>query len=65
MNLAEDRRGGLFVVLDDAAIAGQLLAAGDLLSTQPRRAEGKPEATKNHLHYLLRGQKECTYATAI
>ena len=65
LNLAEDRRGGLFVVLDDAATAGQLVAAADLLSTQTRRTTGILEATKNHLHYLLRGQRALDLAPAV
>src|SRR5882724_7564966 len=43
------RRVGLFIVLKDAAMAEQLVAASDLLSTEGRRAEGTPEAAKNHL----------------
>jgi hypothetical protein len=65
LNLAEDRRGGLFVVLDDAATAGQLVAAADLLSTQARRTGGNLDATKDHLHYLLRGQRALDLAPAV
>jgi len=65
LNLAEDRRGGLFVVLEDAAMAEPLVAASDLLSTEVRRAEGTPDAAKNHLHYLLRGQRELDVAPAV
>src|SRR5260370_28000146 len=31
LNLAEDRRGGLFVVLDDPDLAGHFVSPGDLL----------------------------------
>jgi hypothetical protein len=46
LNLAESRRGGLFVVLDDRRAAGHLLAPGDLL--EDTLAEGKSQ-----IHYLL------------
>jgi hypothetical protein len=65
LNLAEDRRGGLFVILEDAATAGQLVAASDLLSTEARGARRTSEATKNHLHYLLRGQRALDLAPAV
>jgi hypothetical protein len=51
--------------LDDAATAGQLVAATDLLSTEARRTAGNLEATKNHLHYLLRGQRALDLAPAV
>ena len=55
LNLAEQRRGGLFVVLDDREMALELVARRDLLqhpSQLPARA-----GTKNQLHYLLRSQR--------
>lgn len=48
LNLAENRRGGLFVVLDDPEAAGHLVAPGDLL--EETLAEG---TTKSQIHYLL------------
>ena len=65
LNLAEDRRGGLFIVLNDATMAEQLVAASDLLGTEASRAEGTPEVAKNHLHYLLRGQRALDLAPAV
>jgi hypothetical protein len=51
LNMVEHRRGGLFVVLDDAAAAGSLVAPDDLLSAEPVNA-----TNKGRIHYLLRDQ---------
>ncbi len=51
LTLAEDRRGALFVVLDDPSIAEQIIPAGDLL-TDP--APAATSGGKQGLHYLLR-----------
>jgi hypothetical protein len=52
LNLAEQRRGGMFVVLDDPEKVRQLVSGLDLLeSDQPERA-----GAKSQLHYLLRRQ---------
>jgi len=48
LNLAENRRGGLFVILDNLEAAGHLVAPGDLLDDT--LAEG---STKSQIHYLL------------
>ena len=48
LNLAESRRGGLFVVLDDPKAAGHLLAPGDLLDDTLAEGPGKSQ-----IHYLL------------
>ncbi|HJT86917.1 MAG TPA: hypothetical protein VJ732_03650 [Bryobacteraceae bacterium] len=55
LNLAEARRGGLFVLLGDRRAAASLVAPGDLLA---HPAPGGPEAesAKAQLHYLLRGK---------
>ena len=50
LNLAEHRRGGMFVVLEDPRQARQLVSAADLLETERRVRAG----AKNQLHYLLR-----------
>ncbi|HEY1238953.1 MAG TPA: hypothetical protein VGF16_00290 [Bryobacteraceae bacterium] len=49
LNLAEHRRGGLFVVLEQAESAVSLVAPEDLLDDQP------PGFSKR-VHYLLRGK---------
>ncbi len=51
LNLAEGRRGGLFVVLDDRGKVRELVSSRDLL-----QAPGDP-ASKNRLHYLLRSRR--------
>ncbi len=55
LDLAEDRRGALFVVLDDAARVDQLISAEDLLRTDPSEA-GAESLVKRRFHYLLRDQ---------
>jgi hypothetical protein len=51
LNLAEHRRGGMFVVLEDPQHASQLVSGLDVLETDERERAGG----KNRLHYLLRG----------
>jgi hypothetical protein len=51
LNLAEHRRGGLFLVLDDPARAVELVAPDDLLEN------GHTAPGKARIHYLLRGKK--------
>ena len=53
LNLAEDRRGGLLVVLDDPNNATKLVSRTDLLSPLPDRGEHPVAGTKDQLHYLL------------
>lgn len=62
LNLAETRRGGLFVVVDDPSAAiGRLVAAHDLVADDP--PDGPPPEFSPHdplarraLHYLARGR---------
>jgi len=53
LNLAEDRRGGLLVVLDDPNTARKLVSRTDLLSPLPDHGEHPVAGTKDQLHYLL------------
>jgi hypothetical protein len=53
LNLAEDRRGGLLVVLDNPASAQKLVSSTDLLSSLPDRGQDPIIGTKDQLHYLL------------
>jgi DisA bacterial checkpoint controller nucleotide-binding len=62
VNLAEERRGGLFVVLRDRADAKQLIMPGDLLETCGKSAE---KQGKGRLHYLLRGAKALDLPAAV
>jgi hypothetical protein len=50
LNLAEHRRGGMFVVLEDPRRARELVSGLDLLESDRLERTG----AKNHLHYLLR-----------
>ena len=52
LNLAEDRRGGLLVVLDDPATARKLVSRTDLLTSLPHSHDAFV-GTKDELHYLL------------
>ncbi|MCU1260101.1 MAG: hypothetical protein JWO80_2986, partial [Bryobacterales bacterium] len=54
VNLAEERRGGLFVVLRDKADANRLVLPDDFLGAC---GEPGPKKGKGRLHYLLRGAK--------
>ena len=56
MNLTENRRGALFVVLDDAASASSLVAGPDLLENGFLGDEPLTISSKDQLHYLLRGR---------
>src|SRR5713226_9589282 len=50
LNLAEHRRGGMFVVLEDPPLVRQIVSGIDLLEIDQRERAG----AKNQLHYLLR-----------
>jgi hypothetical protein len=51
LNLAEHRRGGLFVVLDDPESVRDLVSPPDLLEN-----DGLLGSDKGQIHYLLRGK---------
>jgi hypothetical protein len=54
LNLAERRRGGLLVVLDDPADAMHLVPLADQLTAGP--TAGAAGESKQQFHYLLRGK---------
>ena len=56
LNLAENRRGGLFVILDDPASAEALVAGADRLDQLPAPLSSPPYS-KDQLHYLLRHKR--------
>lgn len=56
LNLAEERRGGLFVVLNDNSYAAKLLGPSDLLSSEVAD-ERSGSRSKDQLHYLLRNKR--------
>jgi hypothetical protein len=65
LNLAEDRRGGLLVVLDDPRAAGRLISHSDLLNSTPSPHPAPGHASKDQFHYLLRDKCVLTLPTTI
>src|SRR4030095_9503641 len=54
LNLAEDRRGGLLVVLDGPATASRLISDSDLLASTPRQDHGPAQGSEGQFHYFVR-----------
>jgi hypothetical protein len=66
LNLAEDRRGGLFVVLDDPKLAQNFVPIGELLDApQLPKADPQDFGTKDQIHYLLRHKQVLGMAPAL
>ena len=65
LNLAEDRRGGLLVVLDDPRTAQKLLSKTDMLSCLPERQHDLCSRTKDQLHYILQQKRILDLPTAV
>ena len=70
LNLAEDRRGGLFVVLDDPQLAQHFVPIGELLDAPqlPRvdpQAGAQDSGSKDQIHYLLRHKQVLGMAPAL
>ncbi len=65
LNLAEDRRGGLFVVLDEVSMVDRLVAASDLLSNQNQPVEDSSTRSKEQLHYLLQHKRVLDLAPTV
>jgi hypothetical protein len=61
LNLAEHRRGGMFVVLNDRRHASQLVSGLDLLESGRRERAG----AKNQLHYLLERMRAMELSTNV
>jgi hypothetical protein len=61
LNLAEHRRGGMFVVLEDAGHARQIVSALDLLESDRRDRA----SAKNRLHYLLQKTRATDLSSAV
>jgi hypothetical protein len=53
LNLAEERRGGLLVVLDDPRSATKLVSTTDLVKHLPDHGHDPVAGAKDQLHYLL------------
>src|SRR5262245_41404790 len=65
LNLAEERRGGLLVVLDDPHAVSRLISHSDLLSATPSPHPVPGHASKDQFHYLLRDKCLLTLPTTI
>jgi hypothetical protein len=61
LNLAEHRRGGMFVVLEDPRYAHELVRGLDLLENERHERAG----AKNQLHYLLRKTRATELSSAV
>lgn len=64
LDLAEDRRGALLVVLDDASSVHHLISAGDMLRAAPAEA-GAESVVKRRFHYLLRDRDALRLSSAV
>jgi hypothetical protein len=65
LNLAEDRRGGLLVVLEDPDNTAQLVSTTDLLSSLPDYGPLAVSGSKDQLHYLLHQKRVLELPTAV
>jgi hypothetical protein len=65
LNLAEDRRGGLLVLLDDANAVGRLVSESDLLTSTPKEQPAPGHGSKDQFHYLLRDKCVLNLPTTI
>ena len=61
LNLAEHRRGGMFVALEDPRRVRQVVSGIDLPETDQRERA----RAKNQLHYLLRRTRAAKLSTAV
>jgi hypothetical protein len=65
LNLVEDRRGALLVVLDDASVASRIISPSDLLASTPSQQPAPGHASKDQFHYLLRNKRVLDLPTTI
>jgi hypothetical protein len=65
LNLAEDRRGGLLVVLEDPGSVETLVSKTDLLSSLPQYDPPPTSRSKDQLHYLLHQRQVLDLPTAV
>jgi hypothetical protein len=57
LNMAEDRRGGLFVLVNNRVEARDLLCREDLLTSRGDTGDGATAPSHRDFHYLLRGKR--------
>ena len=65
LNLAEDRRGGLLVVLDDPEMAARLVSRTDLLTSLPNHGQHAIAGAKDQFHYLLHKKRIMDLPSAV
>jgi hypothetical protein len=65
LNLAEERRGGLLVVLDDPSTVRKLVASTDLLSSLPGPNRDPVASSKDQLHYLLQNKRVLDFPVSV
>jgi hypothetical protein len=65
LNLSEDRRGGLLVVLDDPRAVAKLVSRTDMLSSLPGHDDLLISGSKDQLHYLLHQKRVLELPTAV
>jgi hypothetical protein len=65
LNLAEDRRGGLLVVLDDPEMAARLVSRTDLLTSLPNHGHDPVAGAKDQFHYLLHQKRVVDLPSAV
>lgn len=65
LNLAEDRRGGLFVVLENPETATRLVSRSDLLTSPPNHGQHALAGAKHQLRYLLHQKRILDLPSAV
>jgi hypothetical protein len=65
LDLADSRRGGLFVILDDARSASSLVSPGDLLAHIEPATTVQSEDAKGSVYYLLNGRRTTDLRPAV
>ena len=65
LNLAEDRRGGLLVVLEDPRMAASLVSRIDLLTSLPNHGQQAVAGAKDQFHYLLHQKRIMDLPSAV
>jgi hypothetical protein len=65
LDLADSRRGGLFVILDDPRSASSLVSPGDLLAHIEPATTVQREDAKGSVYYLLNGRRTTDLRPAV
>lgn len=65
VNLAEDRRGGLLVVLNDPEAASKLVSKTDFIASSANHGDRVVAGAKDQFHYLLRQKRVLDFPSAV